>query len=122
MLELSSFQLETIETFRAHIGVALNITPDHLDRHYTLEQYAAAKARLFENQQRDDFAVLNADDPITRGYAERSAGTPYLVQLKPIWFKPGGSPRGASERKRGHSRRPVLDGRERGSSARHSQS
>jgi UDP-N-acetylmuramoylalanine--D-glutamate ligase len=79
VLELSSFQLETIETFRAHIGVALNITPDHLDRHYTLEQYAAAKARLFENQQRDDFAVLNADDPVTRGYAGLSAGTP-------IWF------------------------------------
>ncbi len=73
VLELSSFQLETISTFRAHIGAALNVTPDHLDRHYTFEKYAAAKARLFENQHSDDFAVLNADDPVTRGYAERAA-------------------------------------------------
>ena len=62
VLELSSFQLETTESFRAHIGAALNVTPDHLDRHHTLERYAAAKARLFENQRADDFAVLNADD------------------------------------------------------------
>jgi UDP-N-acetylmuramoylalanine--D-glutamate ligase len=70
VLELSSFQLETISSFRAHIAAALNVTPDHLDRHYTLEKYAAAKARLFENQSPDDFAVLNADDPVTCGYAE----------------------------------------------------
>ena len=73
VLELSSFQLETISTFRAHIAAALNVTPDHLDRHHTFEKYAAAKARLFENQRAGDFAVLNADDPITRGYAERAA-------------------------------------------------
>jgi UDP-N-acetylmuramoylalanine--D-glutamate ligase len=73
VLELSSFQLETISTFRAHIGAALNVTPDHLDRHYTFEKYAAAKARLFENQSAGDFAVLNADDPVTRGYAEHAA-------------------------------------------------
>jgi UDP-N-acetylmuramoylalanine--D-glutamate ligase len=73
VLELSSFQLETISSFRAHIGAALNVTPDHLDRHYTFEKYAAAKARLFENQRPDDFAVLNADDPVTRGYADRAA-------------------------------------------------
>jgi UDP-N-acetylmuramoylalanine--D-glutamate ligase len=68
VLELSSFQLEMIDRFRAHIGVVLNVTPDHLDRHYTLERYAAAKARVFENQRDGDFAVLNADDPITRGF------------------------------------------------------
>jgi UDP-N-acetylmuramoylalanine--D-glutamate ligase len=73
VLELSSFQLETISTFRAHIGAALNVTPDHLDRHYTFEKYAAAKARLFENQRPEDFAVLNADDPVTKGYAEQTA-------------------------------------------------
>jgi UDP-N-acetylmuramoylalanine--D-glutamate ligase len=73
VLELSSFQLETISTFRAHIGAALNVTPDHLDRHYTFENYAAAKGRLFENQRSDDFAVLNADDPVTCGYAEGTA-------------------------------------------------
>jgi UDP-N-acetylmuramoylalanine--D-glutamate ligase len=74
VLELSSFQLETTETFHARIGAALNVTPDHLDRHHTFEQYAAAKARLFTNQTRRDFAVLNADDPVTRGYASQSAG------------------------------------------------
>jgi UDP-N-acetylmuramoylalanine--D-glutamate ligase len=72
VLELSSFQLETIDTFHAHIGAALNVTPDHLDRHYTMERYAAAKGRLFENQTAEDAAVLNADDPIARGYS--SAG------------------------------------------------
>lgn len=74
VLELSSFQLETISEFRAHVGAALNVTPDHLDRHYTFEKYAAAKARLFENQRADDFAVLNADDPVTRGYAQAASG------------------------------------------------
>ena len=74
VLELSSFQLETIDTFRAHIGAALNVTPDHLDRHYTMERYAAAKARLFENQRSGDFAVLNADDPWTRGYVSATLG------------------------------------------------
>ena len=63
VLEVSSFQLETIETFRPKIAVVLNITPDHLDRHRTFAAYADAKARIFENQQADDFAVLNADDP-----------------------------------------------------------
>jgi len=64
VLEISSFQLETIEKFRANVAVILNITPDHLDRHRTLEGYVAAKARIFENQRPEDFAVLNADDPI----------------------------------------------------------
>jgi UDP-N-acetylmuramoylalanine--D-glutamate ligase len=73
VLELSSFQLETIDTFRAHIGVALNVTPDHLDRHHTFERYAAAKARLFENQRRGDFAVLNADDPVASSFAKAGA-------------------------------------------------
>jgi UDP-N-acetylmuramoylalanine--D-glutamate ligase len=79
VLELSSFQLETTETFRVRIGSALNVTPDHLDRHYTLENYAAMKGRLFTNQSAADFAVLNADDPICRSYASRGAA-------KPEWF------------------------------------
>jgi UDP-N-acetylmuramoylalanine--D-glutamate ligase len=74
VLELSSFQLETIETFRAQIGVSLNVTPDHLDRHYTFEKYANAKARLFHTQTADDYAVLNADDPTCVGYAGRTRG------------------------------------------------
>lgn len=79
VLELSSFQLETTGTFRAHIGAALNVTPDHLDRHGTLERYADAKGRLFINQTRDDYKVLNADDPICESYARRGDGAV-------IWF------------------------------------
>jgi UDP-N-acetylmuramoylalanine--D-glutamate ligase len=60
--EVSSFQLETIQTFRPQIAVVLNVTPDHLDRHRTFAAYTDAKARIFENQQPEDFAVLNADD------------------------------------------------------------
>ena len=75
VLELSSFQLETTDTFHARIGAALNVTPDHLDRHYTLENYAAAKARLFVKQRAGDRAVLNADDEICRSYASRTPGT-----------------------------------------------
>jgi UDP-N-acetylmuramoylalanine--D-glutamate ligase len=63
VLEISSFQLETIQTFRPKVAVVLNVTPDHLDRHGTFEIYTDAKARIFENQQGSDFAVLNADDP-----------------------------------------------------------
>jgi len=63
VLEISSFQLETIQTFRPKVAVVLNVTPDHLDRHRTFEVYTDAKARIFENQQGSDFAVLNADDP-----------------------------------------------------------
>jgi UDP-N-acetylmuramoylalanine--D-glutamate ligase len=62
VVEVSSFQLETIETFRPHVGILLNITPDHLDRYDGMDGYAAAKTRLFENQTSDDFAVLNVDD------------------------------------------------------------
>jgi UDP-N-acetylmuramoylalanine--D-glutamate ligase len=79
VLEVSSFQLEAVSRFRAQIAVALNVTPDHLDRHGTMEVYAAAKARLFETQHADDFAVLNADDPICVSYAARSQG-------RPLWF------------------------------------
>jgi UDP-N-acetylmuramoylalanine--D-glutamate ligase len=61
--EISSFQLETIQNFRPEVGVLLNLTPDHLDRHESFEAYAAAKMRLFENQIERDAAVLNADDP-----------------------------------------------------------
>jgi UDP-N-acetylmuramoylalanine--D-glutamate ligase len=70
VLELSSFQLETIGTFHARIGAALNLTPDHLDRHYTMQRYAAAKGRLFETQTPNDYAVLNADDPFTRAFGQ----------------------------------------------------
>jgi UDP-N-acetylmuramoylalanine--D-glutamate ligase len=78
VVELSSFQLELIQDFRTDISVFLNLTPDHLDRHRTIELYSKAKARIFENQREDDFAVLNADDP----------GTTPLAPTRPqvYWF------------------------------------
>jgi UDP-N-acetylmuramoylalanine--D-glutamate ligase len=63
VVEMSSFQLEQIDTFHPWIAVMLNFSPDHLDRHPNIEAYAAAKARIFENQDPDDWAVINADDP-----------------------------------------------------------
>jgi UDP-N-acetylmuramoylalanine--D-glutamate ligase len=72
VLEVSSFQLETIQTFRPKVAVVLNVTPDHLDRHRTLEAYVDAKARIFENQHGSDFSVLNADDPTCVTMAERT--------------------------------------------------
>jgi UDP-N-acetylmuramoylalanine--D-glutamate ligase len=63
VLELSSFQLETVETFRANVALLLNITPDHMDRYATFDAYAAAKFRIFRNQQASDFAIVNASDP-----------------------------------------------------------
>jgi len=67
--ELSSFQLELIENFEPNIAVFLNLTADHLDRHKTMAAYGAAKARIFENQTAEDFAVLNADDGASVLYA-----------------------------------------------------
>src|SRR5450755_344839 len=71
VLEVSSFQLETIETFHPRIAVVLNVTPDHLDRHHTFANYEAAKARVFENQTATDFAVLNADSEACVKMAEK---------------------------------------------------
>lgn len=79
VLEVSSFQLETIDKFRAKVAVVLNVTPDHLDRHRTFEAYADAKARIFENQSRADFAVLNADDPVCVEMEKRT-------QAQVFWF------------------------------------
>ncbi|MFL5307075.1 MAG: UDP-N-acetylmuramoyl-L-alanine--D-glutamate ligase [Polyangia bacterium] len=64
VVEASSFQLETVDTFRPRVAVLLNITPDHLDRYDGMDGYAAAKARVFAAQTAADFAVVNADDPI----------------------------------------------------------
>ncbi|HLK17656.1 MAG TPA: UDP-N-acetylmuramoyl-L-alanine--D-glutamate ligase, partial [Bryobacteraceae bacterium] len=75
VLELSSFQLETIQTFRAQIAACLNVTQNHLDRHHTFDNYKNAKARIFETQHPGDCAVLNADDPVTAGFASRTKAT-----------------------------------------------
>ncbi len=77
VLEISSFQLETVETFHPQIAVVLNITPDHLDRHHTFENYAGAKARIFENQTANDFAVLNADNEPSAALADRTKSAVY---------------------------------------------
>ena len=69
VVEASSFQLELIDQLRPDVGVLLNLTPDHLDRHVTFEAYARAKARMFENQVETDAAVLNADDLAVAQYA-----------------------------------------------------
>ncbi len=80
VLEISSFQLETIESFHSEIAVVLNVTPDHLDRHYTFENYVAAKVRIFENQTANDFAVLNADNEPCVAMAAGLQGAGVLVQ------------------------------------------
>lgn len=72
--EVSSFQLETIDTFRPKAAVILNITPDHLDRHKTMKGYTEAKARVFKNQRETDYTILNYDDLRVRKLAEKSQG------------------------------------------------
>jgi UDP-N-acetylmuramoylalanine--D-glutamate ligase len=79
VLEISSFQLESIEQFRPWIAAILNITPDHLDRHHTFQAYVDAKARIFENQQSDDFAILNADDPTCVALKDK-------IKASLLWF------------------------------------
>lgn len=71
VVEVSSFQLETAETFRPRVGVLLNITPDHLDRYPDIDAYAAAKERLFQAQTSSDFAVLNVDDARVAAVGDR---------------------------------------------------
>ncbi len=71
VVELSSFQLSTIDRFRPRAAAFLNLAPDHLDRHGDVAGYTAAKRRIFENQTADDVAVLNADDPLSRETAVR---------------------------------------------------
>ncbi len=72
VLELSSFQLESISHFQAKIAACLNVTPDHLDRHGTFKNYANAKARLFETQDTGSYAVLNLEDQVCRSFAART--------------------------------------------------
>ena len=79
VLELSSFQLESVDKPRFHVGVILNITPDHLDRHGTFERYVDLKARAVEFGGADDFAVLNGRDPAVRALASRT-------KARVVWF------------------------------------
>jgi UDP-N-acetylmuramoylalanine--D-glutamate ligase len=85
VLELSSFQLESVERPHLHVGVILNITPDHLDRHGTIERYVDLKARAIEFAKPEDFAVLNGRDPVVRELAKRTkAQVVWFDQHKPV--------------------------------------
>jgi UDP-N-acetylmuramoylalanine--D-glutamate ligase len=79
VLEVSSFQLETTESFHPRIAVILNITPDHLDRHGTFANYVAMKEKIFANQTAEDALVLNGDDPVVQQAASRT-------KSKVFWF------------------------------------
>ena len=79
VIEVSSFQLETLYSLRPHVAVILNVTEDHLNRHYNMENYIYLKSRLLKNCAESEFAVLNHDDPIVRGFAEKT-------KAKPVWF------------------------------------
>ena len=81
VVEASSFQLESVELFRPWIAVLLNFSPDHLDRHATIEEYADAKARIFVNQAASDWAVLNADDPGTLALAAQGRARRMVFSL-----------------------------------------
>lgn len=76
--EISSFQLESISDFKPHIAMILNISPDHLERHYSMENYIFLKKRLLKNLKESEFAVLNYDDPTVRTFAEN-------LKAKVIW-------------------------------------
>ncbi|MBV9182980.1 MAG: UDP-N-acetylmuramoyl-L-alanine--D-glutamate ligase [Acidobacteria bacterium] len=103
VLEVSSFQLETIVSFRPKVALILNVTPDHLDRHRTFSAYVDAKARIFENQQPEDFAVLNQDDATCRNLGGRPRAQVFwfsrheeveqgaFVSEQQIFFRRGGS-------------------------------
>jgi UDP-N-acetylmuramoylalanine--D-glutamate ligase len=86
--ELSSFQLEDVKTFRPRVAAILNVTQDHLDRYHDIEEYGEAKARVFMNQQKEDFLILNFDDPLVKSFAQRTSATivPFSRLLR---FNPG---------------------------------
>ncbi|HYP27410.1 MAG TPA: UDP-N-acetylmuramoyl-L-alanine--D-glutamate ligase, partial [Blastocatellia bacterium] len=100
--ELSSFQLETVESLRANVAVITNITPDHLDRHGSLENYARAKQRIFMSQSESDWAVLNGQDPVTDSLSDL-LGT----RARKVYF----SSRGRDLRSGGRADIYVRDGR-----------
>lgn len=75
--EISSFQLETAHDFKPDISAILNITPDHLNRHHTMENYAKTKERVAANQDKKNVCVLNYEDPYTREFGSRTCATPF---------------------------------------------
>jgi len=113
VLEVSSFQLETIQTFRPKVAVVLNVTPDHLDRHRTFDIYVNAKARIFENQRGRDFAVLNADDPTCVAMAARTTAQVFWFSRQKevergAWVREGNVVFRDGRSKSGTSQREIL--------------
>ena len=88
VLEISSFQLETAVKFAPGIAVCLNVTPDHIERHGSFQEYARVKAKIFDNQKEDDFAVLNRDDPVVMSMGN-------CIAAKKRWFSLEGKTDGA---------------------------
>lgn len=84
--EISSFQLEAVDRFHADVSALLNLTPDHLDRHHTFENYRKAKERITNRQTGDDVCVLNYMDPYTREYGTNAC------PARVIWFSSGEKP------------------------------
>jgi len=113
-VEVSSFQLEGTVRFHAHVAVWLNLSPDHLDRHPSLDAYVAAKARVFANQGPADWAVVNADDPVVLAEARRarSRRLPFRVTGEPLADGDGAFFEGARARLRLDGRLETLFRRE----------
>ena len=86
--EISSFQMETLSSLRPHIAAVLNVTEDHLNRHYSMENYVFLKAKLLKNLTEAEYAILNFDDPIVRGFAQKT-------KAKIVWFSVRDRVRGA---------------------------
>jgi UDP-N-acetylmuramoylalanine--D-glutamate ligase len=121
--EVSSFQLESIREFRPHVAAILNITPDHLDRYHSIEEYISAKARISENQKANDFLVLNRDDPATMNlYSKRYKGrNNYLPNIyffssreavEGVYCKDGTVYHSFPDRQRDHSPEPLIHANE----------
>jgi len=90
VLELSSFQLEGMDTVRVHAAAVLNLTPDHLDRYQGMEDYARSKARIFQSQEPADVAVVNADDAWTLGMLAGARSRRFGFTLRPGLSPPAG--------------------------------
>ncbi|MGH9413240.1 MAG: UDP-N-acetylmuramoyl-L-alanine--D-glutamate ligase, partial [Terriglobales bacterium] len=109
VVEASSFQLEATEYFHPHIAAVLNLSPDHLDRHGSMEAYAAAKQRIFRKQTAADFAVLNPNDVWCRQFAAALASQPVWFAAFPLKSQTGAEVRaGRIEWTRGGKQYPIL--------------
>jgi UDP-N-acetylmuramoylalanine--D-glutamate ligase len=108
IVEVSSFQLQEIVTFRPWIAVMMNFSPDHLDRHPSVEAYAAAKARIFENQGEGDWAVVNADDGPAVKLAEHAQARRYRFARRTAIAEGMVVEAGWIVEKRGHDRRRLI--------------